>query len=158
MKNFIRCFVLVLSICSFSSKAVELTEKLQAEIVNDIQPSFEGLVEAAKALNTERYFTFIDSKNFVGLNADGTNLNSITDLRNLIESGFNAIEKVESLTFTNVNISVVDSNTVILVNEYEQKVRLKSGDNYTIAGGGTQVWSKTSGTWLLVSISSSLKQ
>lgn len=115
------------------------------------------MVAASKALDTTRYFEFIDDEKFIGLNADGTNLNSIIDLRKLIEPGFNAVEKIESLIFTNLRISVIDHNTAILVNEYAQIIILTDGAHYNSAGGGTQVWSKTSGKWLLVSISSSSK-
>lgn len=136
---------------------MELSEKSISKITQEVKQSFDGLVEASNALDTTRYFEFIDAEKFVGLNADGTNWNSIVDLKELIESGFNSIEKVESLIFTNVRISVIDLNTAILVNEYEQRVLLKGGAYYDGAGGGTQVWSKTTGKWLLVSISASSK-
>lgn len=149
---------LALCVVSCGNNKMELSEQSISKIEKEVQQSFDGLVEAAKSLDTERYFEFIDGEKFVGLNADGTNWNSITDLKKLIEPGFNSIEKVESLIFTNVRISVIDSNTAILVNEYEQKVLLKGGMYFDAAGGGTQVWSKNSGKWLLVSISSSSKQ
>lgn len=135
-----------------------LSEQSRSDIRQEIQQSFDGLVEASKALDATLYFKFIDAEKFVGLNADGTNWNSIVGLKELIEPGFNSIEKVQSLIFTNVHISVIDLNTAILVNEYEQKIILKNGAQFNDAGGGTQVWSKASGKWLLVSISASSKQ
>lgn len=105
-----------------------------SKIEQEIQQAFDGLVDASKSLDTKRYFEFIDAEKFVGLNADGTNLNSIVGLNELIEPGFNSIEKVESLIFTNVLISAIDLNTAILVNEYEQKVLLKGGAYYDGAG------------------------
>ena len=151
----IACLAICLISCS--SKNMELSEKSRSEIEQEIQQSFDGLVEASKALDVTRYFEFIDAEKFVGLKADGTNWNSIVGLRELIEPGFNSVEKIESLIFTNVRISVIDLNTAILVNEYEQKIILKGGAHYNDAGGGTQVWSKASGKWLLVSISASSK-
>lgn len=157
MRNVIGIAFMVLCLTSCSSKNMKISEYSKSKIEQEIQQSFDGLVEASTALDTARYFEFIDSEKFIGLNADGTNWNSINGLKELIEPGFNAIEKVESLIFTNVRISVIDSNTAILVNEYEQEIQLKDGTHFKSAGGGTQVWSKESGKWLLVSISSSAK-
>ncbi len=63
----------------------------------------------------------------------------------------------QSLKFPNVNVSVIDDNTAILVNEFTQTVLLRNGTTYTASGGGTQVWSKRSGQWKLVSVSASNK-
>ena len=78
-------------------------------------------------------------------------------LEELIRSGFSMVEKNESLEFHNVKITVVDQNTAILINEYKQSMLLTSGDFIQLAGGGSQVWSKSSGEWKLVSISASDK-
>ena len=127
------------------------------QIEQEVQQSFKGLAEAVNAIDVKGYFAFFDHEKFVGLNADGTNWNSIEDLERLIYPSFELIQKVESLVFTNVRISVIDANTAILVNEYEQRVLLKSGELVDFAGGGTQVWSKASGRWKLVSVSASVK-
>ncbi len=142
----------MVAVCS-----MKLSEEIQYEIEREIRQSFNGLVEAARALDVRRYFEFIDAEKFVGLNADGSNWNSIDELRELIEAGFNSIERVESLEFINIRISVIDVNTAVLVNEYQQRVLLKSGTHYDDAGGGAQVWSKASGKWLIVSIAASPK-
>lgn len=154
--TFLTVVVLILSLSS-CSKNMELTDNQKHKIEQEIQHSFAGLVEAANALDSKRYFDLIDNDKFVGLNSDGSNWNSVADLKGLIEPGFNAIEKVESLEFTNVRISVIDLNTAILVNEFEQTIVLKGGGRHSLAGGGTQVWSRASGKWLLVSISASAK-
>jgi hypothetical protein len=154
----IRVAFLAILLISCSSEKMELSEKSKNRIELEVRKSFEALIEASKALDTKRYFEFIDEDKFIGLNADGTNWNSVDDLKVMIESGFSAVEKIEFLEFTNVHVSVIDLNTAILVNEYSQKVLLKSGISINDAGGGTQVWSKVSGEWLLVSISASSKQ
>lgn len=115
------------------------------------------MVDAALALDAQQYFTFFAQDQFVGLNADGTIWSSIDDLKKLIEPGFNAVAKVESLIFPVVQVSVIDANTAVLVNQYEQVLVLKSGQKILVAGGGAQVWSRLSGQWKLVSISASSK-
>ena len=145
--------LLGLNACSERQQALTAAQVRQIE--TQIQQSFDALVAASEALDTDRYFALIDADKFVGLNADGSNWNSFADLKALIEPGFNAVAKIESLTFSNVRISVIDANTAILVNQYQQTVLLKDGTTHSGAGGGTQVWSKASGEWLLVSISAS---
>ena len=128
-----------------------------AQIEKQVLAKFDSLVFAAKTLNTELYFQHFDDKRFVGLNSDGSNWNSLADLKPLITGGFNSIEKVVSLQFSNVKVLVIDEYTAILVNEFEQTIQLKSGDELSLRGGGTQVWSKHSGSWKLVSVSASNK-
>lgn len=134
---------------------MELSEDSKSEIEQEIRQSFASLVEASKALDTARYFEHFDAEKFVGLNTDGSNWNSFSDLRELIKPSFDSVGNIESLVFTNVRISVIDQNTAVLINEFEQEVRMKDGAHFNDAGGGTQVWSKATGKWLLVSISAS---
>ena len=134
-----------------------LTDSTINKIELEIRESFNGLVEAANSLDTRRYFEFFDKEKFAGLSANGTNWNSIEDFKALINPSFAMVEKIESLEFTNVYISVIDANTAVLVNEYEQNAQLKSGEIVKGAGGSVQVWSKASGNWKLVSVSASNK-
>ena len=129
------------------------TQNLEQEVL----ASFQSLVDASKRLDTEAYFQHFDLDKFVGLNSDGTNWNSINDLEPLINTGFGSIKEVISLEFPNVKVSIIDNYTAVLVNEFAQTILLKSGDTINLAGGGTQVWSKRSGQWKLVSVSASNK-
>ena len=136
---------------------MSLSEPEIQEIEEQVREQFQELVDASCSLDTKRYFDLIDADAFVGLAVDGTNWNSIDDLRVLIEGGFSAVSKILSLEFSNVNISVIDSNTAVLVNEYEQSLELEDGTRAFDSGGGTQVWSRSGGEWRLVSISASQK-
>lgn len=144
--------VLALILVGKSSEASDIP---QTEL--EVVAAFEQLVVASKRRDIEAYFELIDEEKFIGLNSDGTNFNNAGALRELVNSGVNAIERINRLDFTNVKVSVIDSNTAILVNEYEQTVTLRSGELVSFSGGGTQVWSKHSGVWKLVSISASNK-
>ncbi len=123
----------------------------------EVLQAFASLVEASKSMDFQQYIDHFDTKSFVGLNSDGSNWNSLEELIQTVEPGFAAVATVESLHFTNVEVEVIDANTAILVNEFEQSMVLQSGVAISIAGGGTQVWSKRSGTWKLVSVSASMK-
>jgi len=147
---YISALLFVFSESAFAQSEVTIVEK-------EVLASFNSLVQASKDLNSAVYFSHIDENKFVGLNSDGTNWNSIDELIPLITQGFAFIDEVIRLEFTNVKISVIDSNTAVLVNEYEQSIRLKDGNEVNAAGGGTQVWSKYSGSWKIVSISASNK-
>ena len=148
----VRLFLIViLAFLSFPSNA----ESDSAIIKQEVLAAFESLVEVSKKLDSNLYFQHFDEEKFVGLNSDGTNWNTVSDLEPIIRNGFNAINKVISLEFTNVNISVIDNYTAVLVNEYVQSIELKNGEAIKLAGGGAQVWSKRSGTWKIVSISAS---
>jgi len=136
---------------------VELSDKSIIQIDEEVRLAFEELVEASKALDADRYFKLFDNDKFVGLSAHGQNWRSIHDLKRVIKTGFDAVDKVQSLVFTNVQVSIIDISTAILINEYKQEVLLKSGKAAQATGGGVQVWSKATGDWKIVSVSASNK-
>ncbi|MEW6991675.1 nuclear transport factor 2 family protein [Colwelliaceae bacterium 6441] len=124
-------------------------------IEKEVLLAFNGLVDASKSLEAKRYFEYFDKEKFTGLNADGTVWHSIQELETMITQGFSMVEKVTALEFKNVKVTVISSDTAILVNEYIQSTFLKTGDIVKGAGGGTQVWVKSNNVWKLVSVSAS---
>ncbi|WP_185969166.1 YybH family protein [Aliiglaciecola sp. M165] len=140
-------------VLAFPIHAVTNSKTLEKEVLE----SFRSLTDASQALDARSYFQHFDQDKFVGLNSDGTNWNSIDDLAPLINIAFDSIQEVISLEFLNVKVSIIDSYTAILVNEFSQSMLLKNGETINVSGGGTQVWSKRSGKWKLVSVSASNK-
>lgn len=132
-----------------------LTPTVEAETERQVRHAFNGLVDASKSLDTLRYLSYVDAEHFVGLNANGTVWRSRDELSGSIQQAFDSIARVTSLDFTTVEISVIDDQTAVLVNEYEQALLLKTGETLRVAGGGAQVWSRATGDWKLVSISAS---
>ncbi len=117
--------------------------------------AFRGLVDASEALDPDRYFEFVNKEKFTGLSADGKAWHSVKDLEQVVISGFPMVERIVSLEFSNVKVTVIDDSTAILVNEYKQTILLKNTSIVKQSGGGTQVWSKSGAQWKLVSISAS---
>ncbi len=126
-----------------------------ARIEAEVTDAFKGLVDASKALDASRYLEFIDMEKFTGLSADGKAWHSVKELEDVIHSGFPMVEKIVSLEFANVKVTVINPSTAILVNEYKQTILLKNKSIVKQSGGGTQVWSRTDSGWKLVSISAS---
>lgn len=133
------------------------TRNNDATIRRSVEAHFMALADAAKLLDVERYMQFVDAEKFTGLNADGTVLHSSHEFADILRAEFPAIATYSSLIFDNVKITVINPMTAILVNEYTATVELTSGQIITASGAGTQVWSNTSGQWLLVNVSSSVK-
>jgi hypothetical protein len=129
------------------------TAAIEQEVLN----AFEQLISASKNLDTQAYFQLFDGQHFVGLGGNGSNWQSLEELRAIVESGFQAIERIDSLEFDRVKVSVIDEQTVLLINEYDQALTLKNGASIHAAGGGVQVWSKRKGEWKLISVSDSAK-
>jgi len=127
------------------------TSYIEAEIID----AFSGLVDASKALDLSRYCANIDKDKFTGLNADGKVWHSYDDLEKVISGGFQMIEKIVSLEFFNVKVTVISPSTAILVNEFTQTILLKNADTVQQSGGGVQVWNKSEDGWKLVSIAAS---
>ena len=125
------------------------------QIVTEVLASFQELVSASKALDAKRYFACFDREKFTGLNSQGKVWHSIADLEKVILPGFSAVDKIVSLEFFNVKVSVINPSTAILVNEYKEAVLLKDGSLVRQSGGGSQVWSKSNNAWKLVSVSES---
>ena len=141
-------------------KIIETTDKplqsdalasIEAEVIN----AFNGLVEASEALDSSRYFEYIDRDKFTGLNADGKVWHGFKELEQLISTGFQMVERSVSLEFFNVKVTVVNPTTAVLVNEYKQTSLLKNKSTVQQSGGGMQVWHKSEGKWELVSIGAS---
>lgn len=128
-----------------------------ADSEKEVLVSFQSLVDASINLDAEAYFQHFDADKFVGLNTNGTKWNSLTDFAPVVTIGFDSIQEVISLEFPNVKVSIIDQYTAVLVNEFSQSVLLKNNATITVSGGGTQVWSKRSGDWKLVSVSASNK-
>ena len=127
------------------------------KIKDSVNQAFGGLIEAAKSLDVGRYVEFFDKERFTALNDDGTVTHSFDEFENTYRQQISALVNYESLEFSNVKISVINSQTAILVNEFTASVLLKSGDVVTAKGAGTQVWAETDGAWKLVSVSGSSK-
>ena len=126
-------------------------------IVAEVQQAFEGLVEASKTLDVDRYLEFFDEELFTGLSDDGTVIDGFADLAVKYREMIHEVQEFRSLEFQNVKISVINETTAILVNEYEASVLLRSGDVVQAAGGGIQVWSWIDDQWKLVSVSASAR-
>tara|TARA_R110000868_G_scaffold368227_1_gene631224 strand:+ start:64021 stop:64494 length:474 start_codon:yes stop_codon:yes gene_type:complete len=138
-------------------QTTQFTEEDKSQIKTEVQKSFETLVLATKKSDWEGYFNLFDHENFSGLNADGTTWESFNEFKDSVLPAFKMIEKNQALKFPILKITVIDSQTAVLINEYEQQLLLTNGQSIEVSGGGTQVWSKASGTWKLVSVSASSK-
>lgn len=137
--------------CGAMDMRIVNSKKIEMEVLG----AFKGLVEASKSLDSSRYFEYFDKEKFSGLGADGKVWHSTKILEKIILSGFPVVERIISLEFSNVKVTVINETTAILVNEYKQTILLKDGNIVKQSGGGTQVWSKSENAWKLVSISAS---
>lgn len=149
----ITTIILLLNGCG--QDASTMNKEKEAAIKNEVNQAFEGLVDAAKSLDTDRYLGFFDKVNFTSLNEDGTVTHSFDLFAESFREQFGTVAGYNSLEFKNVKVTVLGQDSAILVNEYDANVNLKSGSSMAVAGGGTQVWSKTTGSWKLVNVSSS---
>lgn len=137
-------------------KSINLTNKAELKIESEVNYAFSGLIEAVQSLNVDRYLEFLDKQKFTSLNEDGSVFYNFSDFENTFRQQMSSLEKYESLEFTNIKITVINSSTAVLVNEYIATVVLKSGDMVSASGAGTQVWSKSNDVWKLVSVSGSV--
>ncbi len=149
-------FLLILAACS--QPKMKHSQDLDAEIKADIRWVFMDLVKAVKSLNVDSYLKFFDQEKFTSMNADGSVHHSLIAFEKPFREQSQFIQGYESLEFENIKITVVNITTAILVNEYQARVNLKSGDTVVVSGAGTQVWSKSTGQWKLVHVSSSAKK
>ena len=134
-----------------------LTESEQDEARRQVSDSFDRLVAASKSFDFDRYLAFFDKDKFSGLNGNGTVTHSLADFERIYRPQFSVPQSYESLDFNKVKITIINRTTAILVNEFHARVLLKTGEVVPAAGGGTQVWSKSSGVWKLVNVSSSAR-
>ena len=126
----------------------------EAAVRAQIENRFDALVEAVKSLDTDRYFSFFDQARFSGLAGDGTTWHSFEEFASIMRPAFESVTAFERLEFSRVKITVLDSTTAILVNEFQDEIALQGGDLMRDAGGGVQVWKLTDGEWLVASVAS----
>ncbi len=124
-------------------------------VLDEVEERFEQLAHTAIGLDVAAYMLFFDADLFVGLNADGTVIRSAQEFAVIYRRGVAQIERYAALDFVKLKLVEISPDLVLLANEYVAKVRLRSGETVAAKGGGTQVWSKATGEWLLVSVSSS---
>ncbi len=122
---------------------------------NEVHAAFQGLVEAAMSLEVEPYLAFFDEHRFTALKENGTVVHSLDEFAEAYRHQIPMIKAYQSLEFDHVKLTVINSTTVILVNEYTATVLLSNDEEVTASGAGTQVWALTAGSWKLVSVSSS---
>lgn len=149
------CLMTLMSMWAYGHNVEPLSKQQEASIIKAVNQSFDGLVEAAKAFDFDRYLEYFDKERFTALNEDGTVVHSVEAFENLYREQFAIPEKYQSLDFSNIKITVINHTTAILVNEFKAEVLLTSGDVVFASGGGTQVWSLMKGVWKLVNVSSS---
>ncbi len=151
--------VLLLALVLTGSGCKPNDSRLSAEDIDEISEavnqSFLGLVKAARSLDADAYFSYFDTERFTALSADGTVTHSFEKFAETVRQQFTALQSYQSLEFSQVKISVINADVVVLVNEYQAEVVLKSGDLVSASGGGTQVWALQGDEWKLVSVSSS---
>lgn len=121
----------------------------------EVRQRFEALAVAARLLDVPAYLAFFDASAFSALNGDGTVMHALPPFAEMYRASIESVEGYVSLEFDRVHVSPISDDVAILVNEYTAVVRLKTGDVVEGTGAGSQVWSKASGEWLLVSVSSS---
>ncbi len=153
----IRITALLISVLVLANNQAQGEDVSEPLVEEQVLRTFNSLADAAADLDFDRYIAFFDETTFTGLNADGTVWRSLGEFSASVRPGFDAIEKVLDLRFPVIKITLVDPQTAILVNEYEQQMLMRSGEKLSVSGGGTQVWSKVSGSWRLVSVSASSK-
>ncbi len=134
-----------------------MTAQRENEIRTEVKAAFRGLAEASQTLDREKYFSYFDAEKYTALNENGVVLHSFDAFKEMYLPQLKYLENYQSLEFSNVKIDVIDASTAVLVNEYTATVTLTSGETVNAAGAGTQVWSKRTGSWKLVNVSSSTK-
>lgn len=130
------------------------TEKQKAAIREEVRAQFQGLIEAAKSLDADRYLSYFDQKDFTGLGADGTVTHSYREFAAQYRQSLPLFDNYEYLEFFKVKITVLNRTTAILVNEFQADIQPKSGPLISLNGGGSQVWCRKRGVWKLVNVAS----
>ena len=155
LKFAVLCLASLFAGCSSLQTAVS---RQQEELKSEVEAVFNDLVDAAKAGDIERYFSFFNVETFTALTADGSAIGTFDEFRERVCPQLESVERYNSLKFDPVTISVLDASHAVLVNEYSAEVVLKSGVVVAASGAGTQVWSKRGGTWRLVHVSDAIKR
>jgi len=155
LKTLLLIFIFVTAGCVQNNMDLDRNSELRIE--SEVKQAFKALAVSARSLNIDNYLGFFDREKFTSLNDNGSVFHSFSEFEKSYRQQIPFLKKYNSLEFTNVKITVLNNSTAILVNEYAAEVVLQSGDTVSAGGAGSQVWSKASGSWLLVNVSGSAK-
>ncbi|MEM1093539.1 MAG: nuclear transport factor 2 family protein [Bacteroidota bacterium] len=122
----------------------------------EVRQAFQGLVEAARSLETAPYLAYLARDGFTA-QLDGTVYSSYEAFSAMYAEQLPSIEAFLSLEFDNVQVSVLNRTTAVLVNEFTETIVLASGNTLNLAGGGGQVWTRVDADWKLIHISGSTR-
>ncbi|GAB4197459.1 MAG: hypothetical protein Tsb002_31600 [Wenzhouxiangellaceae bacterium] len=127
----------------------------QASVEQAVRARFDSLVEAAMDLDAERYFSHFNRAKFTALNENGTVTPGFEGFKHDYLTGTASVRRYLSLSFNNINITVLSPATAVLINEYQATVELVDGGTASFAGAGAQIWRREDADWQLVHVSSS---
>ncbi|MEM6646206.1 MAG: nuclear transport factor 2 family protein [Bacteroidota bacterium] len=122
----------------------------------EVRQAFQGLVEAARSLEAAPYLAYLARDGFTA-QLDGTVFASYNAFSAMYTEQLPSIEAILSLEFDNVQVSVLNRTTAVLVNAFTETIVLASGDTLDLAGGGSQVWTRVDAGWKLIHISGSTR-
>jgi len=122
----------------------------------EVRQAFQGLVEAARSLEAAPYLAYLARDGFTA-QLDGIVFPSYEAFSMMYSEQLPSIEAFLSLEFDNVQVSLLNRTTAVLVNTFTETIVLASGDTLDLAGGGSQVWTRTGAGWKLVHISGSTR-
>ena len=125
-------------------------------VATEVRSAFDALVVVSKTLDTEAYLSLFSEDGFSAM-LDGSATLSFAEFERFYRQQVPQIEEIISLDFPVVEIRPIDPQTALLINEYTETLRLSSGEIFESSGGGSQLWIKRDGRWLLQHIAGGAK-
>jgi hypothetical protein len=125
-------------------------------VATEVRSAFDALVVVSKTLDTEAYLSLFSEDGFSAM-LDGSATLSFAEFERFYRQQVPQIEEIISLDFPVVEIRPINLQTALLINEYTETLRLRSGEIFESSGGGSQLWVKRNDKWLLQHIAGGAK-
>lgn len=154
LKSCLLVFCVVTS--SACSQESPLSSAEEAQVRVEVEQAFDSLIAAAKTLEVAPYLAHFDEQDFTAM-LEGEVLLSFDELEAMYTAQAPALKAYISLEFDKVQVTVIDRNVAVLVNEFTETIVLATGDTLDISGAGSQVWVRKVSDWKLINISGGVR-
>jgi len=122
-------------------------------VEDEVRQAFDNLTQASRTLNHDRFLAHFEPEGF-SIVINGETRFDFDEFSEFYLTQSTQIERIDTLNFDLVHITVLNPNSAILLNHYTQTLQLKSGEMIEASGSGTQIWVRRGDNWKIIHVGS----
>lgn len=130
--------------------ACQQTETLSVD-EQQVCANFHNMVEDAIRLDVDAVLEHFQPEGYSAALA-GTLYRDYDSWAPVYRRDLGAVARIDHLEFPEVSVHTINTDTILLLNTYEETITLRSGEQVDLSGYGTQIWTRVGGVWRMIHI------